>query len=248
MMMKTAGGPGTVQPFDFNDRKKPMPRWMWGMIGVSALLHVGAGVWLYNQNFTTGDSPLPQEDKDTIKIELFRPKPPEPEVVKDPPPPAANTRFNETPAPTTQTETVSVAQADDPAPSGDTITVTRPVADPEPGAGAATNVETTPAPDPVIRNPQWVRRPSGEQLMRAYPDRALNANVSGSATLSCGVRADGTMTGCTVVSESPGNYGFGRAAMSLSRDFRISPRTVDGRPVEGSRVTIPIRFNAPPER
>ena len=51
MMIRTAGGPGLVSPIDFSERKKPMPRWMWAAIGVSALVHVGAGVWLYNQRF-----------------------------------------------------------------------------------------------------------------------------------------------------------------------------------------------------
>ena len=45
-----------------------------------------------------------------------------------------------------------------------------------------------------------------------------------------------------MLSESPGGYGFGRAAMQLSRHFRLSPRTVDGQAVEGALVTIPLTF------
>ena len=47
------------------------------------------------------------------------------------------------------------------------------------------------------------------------------------------------------VRETPGGYGFGRAAQGLSRYFRVNPRTVNGA-AEGSRVNINLRF-APPE-
>jgi protein TonB len=97
----------------------------------------------------------------------------------------------------------------------------------------------------VITNPDWVRRPTGEALMRAYPPNAARDGVTGYAQLSCSVRVDGTLTGCAVVEESPGGAGFGRAAMRLSRDFRMSPRTVDGRPVEGARVNATLRFTLP---
>ena len=81
--------------------------------------------------------------------------------------------------------------------------------------------------------------------MRAYPQRALRAEVGGSAMLNCLVQASGRVTDCRLNSETPGGYGFGRAAQGLTRYFQISPRTVNGA-AEGSRVNIGIRFNPPP--
>src|SRR5690606_29457521 len=86
MMIRTASGPGLVSPIDFSERKKPIPHWMWAAIGVSALVHVGAGVWLYNQRFELADIPA-VEDGPTTVIELFpMPKPPEPTVAPKAPP------------------------------------------------------------------------------------------------------------------------------------------------------------------
>ena len=80
--------------------------------------------------------------------------------------------------------------------------------------------------------------------MRAYPPRAIAANVNGSASLNCLVLPSGAVTDCNVTRETPGGYGFGRSAQSLSRHFRVNPRTVNGA-AEGSRVVINLRFNLP---
>lgn len=100
-----------------------------------------------------------------------------------------------------------------------------------------------PAPKPpvVVTSPDWRSKPTGQDLARVYPDRAQRENRSGSATMSCGVTAEGKLANCTVVSEEPEGYGFGAAAVALAPTFRMA-KTLDGQSVEGGTVRIPIIF------
>lgn len=243
MMIRTAGGPGLVSPIDFAERKKPIPRWMWAAIGASALVHVGAGVWLYNQRFQLAEIPAVEDGPTTVIDILPMPKPPEPLVApKAPPAPTPPLHRPETviasPVAPLKVPVAPVTTTD----AGPAINLTAPAS--EPSTGTAVTSQPTP-PVPVITNPDWVRKPTGEQMMRAYPSAAEARGVSGVANLSCLVKVDGTLIGCSVTSETPGNQGFGRAAMSLTRYFRLSPRTVDGQAVDGARVSMAIRFTLP---
>lgn len=100
----------------------------------------------------------------------------------------------------------------------------------------------TPPADPIIRDPTWVRLPGANEFARFYPDDEMRREIQGKATISCQVTAKGSVTACRVVSQTPEKSGFGAAALKLSRYFQMSPRTVDGRPVEGGQVSIPITF------
>ncbi|MDE2357331.1 MAG: energy transducer TonB, partial [Alphaproteobacteria bacterium] len=99
-----------------------------------------------------------------------------------------------------------------------------------------------PPPPAVITNPDWISRPSGDEVNQYYPDRAQRMNVQGRAELECIVTVKGTLTGCTIISESPADQQFGAAAMKLTRFFKMRPQTRDGQPVGGAHVIIPIAF------
>jgi protein TonB len=240
MMIETAGGPGLVSPIDFHERRTPrLSKASWVAAGIVVTAHVGLGAALYYQRFEL-PAPVDRPQPPVTVITLERPRPPEPlkQVEK---PPAPNPRVNETPLPRTPTDTLPVVLTDSEPTNTTTLTFDKPVEITVPDSPVREPVVT---PAPVITNPSWSRQPSGDQMMAAYPKRAINAGMSGSATLNCLVQANGAVTDCDLTRETPGGYGFGRAAQSLSRHFRVNPRTVDGA-AQGSRVSINLRFALP---
>ena len=242
MMIRLAGNAGLVSPIDFSERKKPLPSWFWYAVAASVAAHVGAGIWLYNQKFAIAEpAPVVKEAEPTIVV-LERPLPKvEPKVSQVPP--AASPPLNrpEKVFPSFVENLVAPTAPATTLDTGPVVNITAPASQPSTG----TAVSSTPAPSgpPVITHPQWVQKPTADQLMRAYPTRALERDITGSATLSCLVKVDGSLTGCDVVQQSPPTAGFGRSALSLSRYFQLSPRTVDGQAVDGARVNVTIRFD-----
>ncbi|WP_165842831.1 TonB family protein [Phenylobacterium deserti] len=98
---------------------------------------------------------------------------------------------------------------------------------------------------PSIVDPTWLRRPGPNDLRAAWPKGALEKRLEGRALIGCVVTAQGTLTQCQVLEETPAGSGFGGAALSLTPQFLMKPATQDGRPVEGGRVRIPIQFDLP---
>lgn len=103
------------------------------------------------------------------------------------------------------------------------------------------------SPAKVIQHPDWVQKPTGDDVERFYPSKARAESVSGRATIICDVTNEGSLVHCKVIEESPKGYGFGEAAVSVGQIFQMSPKRVDGQPVDGGVVTIPIVFQAPSE-
>jgi hypothetical protein len=104
------------------------------------------------------------------------------------------------------------------------------------------------APPPVsgpfeLSGVRWVSRPGRRDYERAFPQRALNAGQSGRVTLDCTASGSGALD-CSIGNELPRGYGFGGAALNLSRQFRIAPTTSDGRSVAGGHISVPVEFRA----
>jgi hypothetical protein len=70
--------------------------------------------------------------------------------------------------------------------------------------------------------------------------------LAGRTEISCAVSALGTLENCRIVSEVPAGIGFGAASLSMAALFHMRPKTVDGAPVAGGEVRIPLQFALPP--
>lgn len=111
-----------------------------------------------------------------------------------------------------------------------------PIADP----GPPQTWSGPPGPQ-VITNPRWLRQP--RDLARYYPPRALARSITGQVVLDCLVDANGALN-CAVASETPTNWGFGDAALRISRDYRMVPAMRDGQSVEARyRMRVPFEVN-----
>jgi TonB family C-terminal domain len=96
--------------------------------------------------------------------------------------------------------------------------------------------------EPVFVNPEWIVRPSPQDVAEFYPQAARNRRVDGRVVVQCVINLDTTLD-CVVAEETPGDWGFGAAALEISRKWRVRPATRDGLPVEGGRLRVPLRFS-----
>lgn len=104
----------------------------------------------------------------------------------------------------------------------------------------------TPSP-PLLIDPVWDRRPTGEDIARAYPKAAAKAFLSGTARTSCLITEEGRLADCVSIAEDPSDAGFGAAAVAVMPLFRMKPLSKSGNPVAGLRISVPIRFTKAPD-
>lgn len=88
----------------------------------------------------------------------------------------------------------------------------------------------------------FAQRPTAEEMMAAYPERAMRLEKSGAATLNCTVGPAGLLTGCSARVNGMDDLGFGEAAMKLAPAFRVDPNDPNSQSLVGQSVQVPIIF------
>jgi TonB family protein len=82
-------------------------------------------------------------------------------------------------------------------------------------------------PPPVIDMVQFCAGVTQESASR-YPERALRRGVNGLVMLDCAIGADGALTSCSAIIESPGALGFADAATGIGCFTRVARDAATG--------------------
>lgn len=100
----------------------------------------------------------------------------------------------------------------------------------------------------TVAHPRWIQGPDPSKILEIFPAEAIARGLTkGVGVADCLVAPDGGLTDCRPAREDPAGAGFAAAAVSIAGVMRMSPWTEDGRPVDGARIKLPIRFEKAPD-
>jgi protein TonB len=97
-----------------------------------------------------------------------------------------------------------------------------------------------------VAKPDWSSRPNGSDFSRFYPPKAAALRLDGMAVMQCRVDLTGALSACAILREGPWGAGFGKATLQMAPLFQMKPMSVNGRPVAGGIIRIPVKFKLPP--
>jgi protein TonB len=218
-----------INALDGHHGPRKLPRGVVVAIGASVLFHAGLFTYLYVQKVTA--TPAAEPADQVISLGQVRLTPPPLSPPRQLTPRRTIITHPVVPNPTLTPPAEVIVPATHPT----LLTDTQPPL-------LTTDVTPLTPPTRLIVDPKWLSRPSAEEMSRYYPERAIDQGLTGQATLFCSVVASGKLADCRVIEETPAGARFGDAALKLAAFFRMSPRTVDGKPVDGGLTRISIAF------
>ncbi len=220
-----------------NERKPLPPSFYWGLT-VALAIHVGGAYYLLQTRFThTLPEVIPDPVVRPTSITMERPdkpKPAPPNTVRVHKPEQIMDHAD--PVPLIPQKVITVVDGP----------VVPPILPDNAGSGTSSGVDGgSTGTEPVqFVKARWSRFPDGAALAEYYPQKATDNEVEGQATVQCAVLDNTGRVSCVVVSESPGNYGFGAATVRMVQDKgRVD--TTQGGATKGAilRQTVAWKLN-----
>ena len=98
---------------------------------------------------------------------------------------------------------------------------------------------------PVIGKPKWQSLPASTDTDAAFGEILRTGAGTVRVSLACRVQQGGTVSDCAVASEDPPGKGVGAAALTLAPTLKLSTWTIEGLPIVGGTIRVPLRLEGP---
>lgn len=96
----------------------------------------------------------------------------------------------------------------------------------------------------LIRDPPWDVTPVAADMAGAFPVEASDLS-GGQVALRCGIAADGALTNCKEITETPEDKGFAKAALSLASRFKVRMSAAGTLDLTKYAIDVPFHFRNP---